>query len=269
MFWCLDARVTPVLIPNTEVKPCSADDTLTGKVGRRQNRVLNGFFVIQKCYNSTMSHVENWQFGIEPPITSRGKENYFKNLDISPEFLHGKKILDIGSGMNVFAEEVKDYDLDLVSMDPFYALSQEQQKGHIKENTKFENKGYSQLVAGKGEALPFADGTFDVILALMSLPYWSNNFDSVKNFFYEITRVLKSKGEARISPSSIGGCPIDVILDGKLDHLDDGTSGEYLKRSLENLFDELRGKGCTIDFKTLNGNEHSKSYSKLLIISKD
>ena len=33
--------VTPVLIPNTEVKHHSADDTLTGKVGSRQHKVFN------------------------------------------------------------------------------------------------------------------------------------------------------------------------------------------------------------------------------------
>ena len=48
MFWYLDARVTPVLIPNTEVKPRSADDTLTGKVGRRQNKALD-FFRTKNC----------------------------------------------------------------------------------------------------------------------------------------------------------------------------------------------------------------------------
>ena len=56
LFWWLDAGVTPVLIPNTEVKPCSADDTLTGKVGSRQNRVLNfltKFSIF--CYNALMS----------------------------------------------------------------------------------------------------------------------------------------------------------------------------------------------------------------------
>ena len=50
MFWCFNVGVTPVLIPNTEVKPNSADDTLTGKVGRRQNIVLNGFFIYE-VYN--------------------------------------------------------------------------------------------------------------------------------------------------------------------------------------------------------------------------
>ena len=40
-FWWLDAEATPVLIPNTEVKLCSADDTRKGKVGSRQNQVFN------------------------------------------------------------------------------------------------------------------------------------------------------------------------------------------------------------------------------------
>ncbi len=40
LFWCLNAEVTPVLIPNTEVKLGSADDTRKGKVGRRQNKIL-------------------------------------------------------------------------------------------------------------------------------------------------------------------------------------------------------------------------------------
>jgi hypothetical protein len=41
MFWCLNVRVTPVLIPNTEVKPHSADGSRKARVGRRQNIVLN------------------------------------------------------------------------------------------------------------------------------------------------------------------------------------------------------------------------------------
>ncbi len=44
MFWWLDAEVIPVLIPNTEVKLCSANGThYLGRVGSRQNKVLNIF----------------------------------------------------------------------------------------------------------------------------------------------------------------------------------------------------------------------------------
>ena len=41
LFWCFIGGVTPVLIPNTEVKPISADDTRKGKVGRRQDKTFN------------------------------------------------------------------------------------------------------------------------------------------------------------------------------------------------------------------------------------
>ncbi len=39
--WWLNAGGTPVLIPNTEVKTCSADGTRKGRVGSRQTKVLN------------------------------------------------------------------------------------------------------------------------------------------------------------------------------------------------------------------------------------
>lgn len=52
-------RVTPVPIPNTEVKPLSADDTLLGKVGQRpdsafksKNHPLGWFF---RCLNYSKS----------------------------------------------------------------------------------------------------------------------------------------------------------------------------------------------------------------------
>ena len=41
VFWWFDAGDTPDLIPNSEVKPCSSDDTLVeGKVASRQNTEL-------------------------------------------------------------------------------------------------------------------------------------------------------------------------------------------------------------------------------------
>ena len=52
MCWWFDARVTPVLIPNTEVKPGSGDDTSNGKVASRQHRVLNFlnfYFGVKLC----------------------------------------------------------------------------------------------------------------------------------------------------------------------------------------------------------------------------
>lgn len=40
LFWCFVGGETPVPISNTAVKPARADDTLRGKVGRRQYRAF-------------------------------------------------------------------------------------------------------------------------------------------------------------------------------------------------------------------------------------
>lgn len=56
MCWWFNAGVTPVLIPNTEVKPRSADGTRKGRVGSRQNRVLN-FLFYKKYFYSGLGYV--------------------------------------------------------------------------------------------------------------------------------------------------------------------------------------------------------------------
>gem|GEM_PF-5946563 len=38
--WCFGGGVTPVLFPNTEVKPSCADGSRKARVGRRQHREL-------------------------------------------------------------------------------------------------------------------------------------------------------------------------------------------------------------------------------------
>ena len=68
LFWCFNARVTPVLIPNTEVKPCSGDGTRKGRVARRQNKVLDFFVpkIIVFCYHIHMalwSTKRRWLYG--------------------------------------------------------------------------------------------------------------------------------------------------------------------------------------------------------------
>lgn len=44
--WCLGDGETPLLIPNRAVKPISAEDTLLGKIGRRQDKVRDFILVV-------------------------------------------------------------------------------------------------------------------------------------------------------------------------------------------------------------------------------
>lgn len=176
--------------------------------------------------------------------TGRSAEEYFHDLDISLEFLKGKKVLDIGSGLNQFAKNLQVYNLDLVSIDAFYALTPEQREEVFEEltpeNFKIVKKDLdritrkkkdSQLVGGLAEFLPFADESFDVALAEFSMPNHSESFGQTRDFFFEIARVLKSKGEARIYPMRFR----------KIYEL-----GPDIQQKTESALNELREKGFNI-----------------------
>lgn len=177
--------------------------------------------------------------------TGRPAEEYFKDLGISLEFLEGKKVLDIGSGLNQFAKDLRKHSLDLVSVDTFYALTPEQREKVFEELTpeNFEvvkkdldriikKKKDSQLVGGLAESLPFADESFDVVLAEFSMPNHAESFSQARDFFFEIARVLKSKGEGRIYPMRFR----------KRHEL-----GPDIQQKTEGALNELREKGFNIE----------------------
>ncbi|MDD5710796.1 MAG: class I SAM-dependent methyltransferase [Candidatus Colwellbacteria bacterium] len=148
--------------------------------------------------------------------TGRSAEECFEDLGISLEFLKGKKILDIGSGLNQFAQDLKQEHLDLTSIDMFYALTPEERKKVFSElspenfetvKTSLDRMAIkdkdSHLVGGRAESLPFLDETFDVVLAEYSMPHYAENRESMRDFFFEVARVLKPGGEAHIYPMRI------------------------------------------------------------------
>lgn len=173
--------------------------------------------------------------------TGRSADEYFKDLDISVEFLEGKKILDIGSGLNRFARDLKKHNLDIVSVDAFYALTPEQREEVFDELTPNNFKTLkkdldritrpqkdSELVGGMAESLPFMSETFDVVLAEFSLPNHAETFEQVRDFLFEVARVLKPKGEARIYPMRFR----------KMHEL-----GPDIEQKINGVFNELRKMG--------------------------
>jgi len=54
-----------------------------------------------------------WQ---EYAPTARGAQEHFEDLGLSIDQLRGKKILDIGAGLNELANELKNENLDIVSL---------------------------------------------------------------------------------------------------------------------------------------------------------
>jgi len=153
--------------------------------------------------------------------TDRGFEGYLQWLGLEEEDLMGKKILDIGSGLNQFAEDIKNKNLniDVISLDLFYSLSQKERERLFKDRhseetfpeTKekldilAEHGREGKLIAGLAEELPFKDESFDMVFSLFAMPAYAESDEQVKKFVSEVQRVLKKGGSARIYPSDYGG----------------------------------------------------------------
>lgn len=146
--------------------------------------------------------------------TARGAEEHFEDLGLKLDDLKGKKILDIGSGLNQLANELKPLGIDITSLDPFYGLSREEREAIYKRGyedgpeklkeflDQLESKdSSSSLVAGRSEALPFNDESFDLAISHYGSPFYAKDADKIKKFFFELNRVLKSGGEARLYPT--------------------------------------------------------------------
>lgn len=179
--------------------------------------------------------------------TGRSAEECFEDLGISLEVLKGKKVLDIGSGLNQFAQDLKQENLDLTSIDMFYTLTPEERKEVFcelsPESSETVKKSLdrmvakdkdSHLVGGRAESLPFLDEMFDVVLAEYSMPHYAESRKSMRNFFFEVTRVLKPGGEAHIYPM--------WIRPGR----------DITRRDVEEVLANLRDLGLSVE---ISGND--------------
>lgn len=109
----------------------------------------------------------------------------------------GKTVLDLGSGSTEkLSRELKKAGAkSIVSLNPDYSLLKYRQI--INNQKDWERKS----VAGVGQALPFQNDSFDVILGLQSISMYEDAFEkpeSAKEWAQEVARVLKPGGEARL-----------------------------------------------------------------------
>ena len=126
------------------------------------------------------------------PSTERTEEEIAEcyNLEVEEleELLKNKKVLDLGCGKSGLSKEFDDKGVptDIISMD-------------MKKEPLMESE-VKNAVQGLGEALPFSEEKFDLILATYSLPFWASSEDMVEEGFNEMLRVLKKDGVLYINP---------------------------------------------------------------------
>ena len=126
-------------------------------------------------------------------ITRNPVEFYFEKFDlgINGEKLRGKKILDLGSGQSNFAETFNnkpELNATVVRLDAKYS--------DIKPSY------LEEAVTGAAQFLPFADNSFDEVLASYSI-YWIK--DKLQQALTETIRVTRPGGMMQIYPVSVIG----------------------------------------------------------------
>lgn len=129
------------------------------------------------------------------PEKGRGLDDYEEQLGFSRKELEGKKVLDLGSGTDLMLEQgLKDAGIGayVVNFSPDFSSQKHAQ--HARESSPA-----APIVAGVGEALPFADRTFDVILCLHVLEHLPSR-DEYVAFCREVIRVLTPGGRAYLGP---------------------------------------------------------------------
>ncbi|MGA3150628.1 MAG: class I SAM-dependent methyltransferase [Candidatus Saccharimonadales bacterium] len=162
--------------------------------------------------------------------TGRGISDYREHLGIELEDLRGKRILDVGAGFSIFAREAKEHGAETISLEP---QDPTQRLDMMPEDKAEFRKALSrgEIVPGIVQELPFEDGSFDRVFAVLSVPYYLPRVESERILaFDEMVRVLKPGGEIRIFPTQIGG--------GKPESVS------------EEVVTKLESEGCQVQFES-------------------
>lgn len=127
----------------------------------------------------------------------RGIAEYEQELGFSVQSLEGKRVLNLGSSARLnFEKEISALGIhtEVISVSPEYA-DETQRKTTLEAATEIR----PELVAGIGQALPFASESFDTVLVehvtdhIGTAQVW-------RALLTEIERVLRKNGEAYIFP---------------------------------------------------------------------
>lgn len=167
--------------------------------------------------------------------------NHKDNLGVSLEDLRGKKTLDIGGTINgTFAREAKEAGVDLITFNPYSDIG-----------------GYTwglEAVKGLAQQMPFEKNTFDIELALGSVPVYLPNYESeYKNTFTEIIRTLKKGGRAIIFPVT-GEMYTSEIFKTVIKELETAANFDFEDEGVYN--------------KTIGGEEKTAHFYRLTITKK-
>lgn len=129
------------------------------------------------------------------PVLTPLKYSYFRDLGLNRKIIAGKTILDMGAGLAGFADVYHSWKgTKIISLDKKPGWF-----GELKERVPKD----IPYIQADSTRLPFNDGSFDMVVSRLLLPYVVNsqNESQMKQdtsvLFTEVKRVLKPGGEYR------------------------------------------------------------------------
>lgn len=135
---------------------------------------------------------------------NREMESVGRFLGINEGDLKNKKVLDLGSGNASVAQELSLKGIEVHSLDLLCKPIETPKHSVGPFVSKFGQDAYdkakAKAVTGQAEYLPYRDESFDTVIALFSIPFYSPDEAHLEQVLKEIVRVLKNGGEARLGP---------------------------------------------------------------------
>ncbi len=145
---------------------------------------------VAKNLQASIGNTEPWT-SMRSYLEPSSRLNYISQVESAFNIdLKGKKILEVGAGMGLFTVVSNKLGLDVIGIEPC-ANSYTVLNEAIDELMFQNNIGKDRLLREAGENLPFADGSFDVVVAFQVLEHVADPEKTLS----ECIRVLKPGGK--------------------------------------------------------------------------
>ncbi|HEM56473.1 MAG TPA: SAM-dependent methyltransferase [Thermodesulfobium narugense] len=131
---------------------------------------------MEEKFNEIANEYDKW---FETPVGRIVKELELNALLEAMGEIKDKKILEVGIGTGLFAMEFRKRGADVIGIDPAENMLK------IAKSRGFEVK------FGYGEAIPFEENSFDIVLSMTSM----ENSKNPEKFVGEMVRVAKPEGK--------------------------------------------------------------------------
>lgn len=157
--------------------------------------------VVEKSGQTFAEYAENYE--------KETFENYLSQLGLIEIDLKDKKILDVGAARCFFASHALKHGISdqIYSVEPGHDSYADREAKKLIWSGQIKNEIEGKTVHALAQALPFKDGSFNLLVSNAAMPGRDKEFagglsmeEDIEKSYDELVRVLKEGGEVRLVP---------------------------------------------------------------------